>query len=119
MQTFLAIIVKMMAVKVLALCTSLLLIFLLKVEVTGLQRLRRMGKSYTCSYYDEPKNCMNITITSITKSVDYYYINVPAKSTGGIRLVVCAYICYYCGGLLGKGENIKQVNCTCTYNNNN
>ena len=108
MQTFLAIIIKMMAVRVLVLCTSLLLIFLSKVEVTGLQRLRRMGRPYTCTYHDEPMNCINNSTIRITKNDYFYYINVSVILTNH-KLVVCKHICNHCDRLLnqiGQGKNI-------------
>ena len=116
MQTLLSIYrVKMMAVRVLVLCISLLLVCRSKVEATRLQRIqKREAQNYICSYQDEPMNCINITITSIVKTNHYYYINVPAKPTGGIILVECTNICNYCSILLGRGKNIKQINCTCT-----
>ena len=119
MQTLLSIYrAKMMAVRVLVLCISLLLVGRSKVEATRSQRIqKRDAQNYRCLYQDEPMNCMNITITSIAKSKHYYYINVPAKPRGGIILVECNNICYYCRILLQKGKNIKQINCACMYIN--
>ena len=99
---------KKMAVRVLVLCTSLLLACLSKVEVTGLQRIRRNGGQYTCSYQDEPMNCINNPTIRIIKSDYFYYINVSVILTNH-KLVECKHICNHCNRLLnqiGQGKNI-------------
>ena len=92
------------------LCMSLLLVCLLKVEVIGLQRIRRAGRhrhderemEYKCLYRNQLINCANNPIIVITKSDHYYWINIT-RLVDGIEWIECKEICKDCESLMGQG----------------